>query len=135
VGRAAELYVAFDLVRRGFDAVINSFPGSAADVLVPLPSGVTLRVQVKATWGAEIYNQHRERRSLRYSFTMAAGTPRDYASEVDILAFTVLEIPMVLYVPSSEMERKAHKRFSAERFVARAPGSLERVLEEGGLSH
>lgn len=144
-GRAAELLVCFDFVIRGYPAVINSFPGAVADVLVDLGKKHVLRVQVKATLqpsmkfttvgvglgrNARAEGTKRVSDGARYRFSMGHDPIRYATEQIDLFAFVALDTKSTLYVPGKEALRESNKRyFGAKTFSERAEGSLDRYLE------
>lgn len=152
LGQAAELLVCFDFVSRGYDAVVNAFPGAKADITVDLGCGAPIRVQVKAT--ARPKARIRKVRVFRkYTKTNSTGQKVQFSGErfsqekrgkyvfafekakylgIDLFAFVAMDTKSVLYVPANAIPNGKQKRkeFGAKSFAERAAGSLEQYLTE-----
>ncbi len=152
VGRAGELLVCFDFAIRGYSAVINSFPGAKADVLVDLESAGFLRLQVKATSGptettsesrpttkpakrratTEVFGYaQKAQRKYRFSIESRGGRGlAKYAGHVDLFAFVALDIKLILYLPAGKLVSAASRKvaFGCATFPERARPSLDSYL-------
>lgn len=106
-GKAAEHFVCFDLLLRGYEAFLAP-QGSPFDVVVVVEGARLVRVQVKST--AKLIttlknNQPHYRFGLR---TAKKGTRTVSVEGCDVVAFVTLDTKAVGYVPISQLTSKAH---------------------------
>lgn len=134
LGQAGELLVCFDFVVRGFEAVINPFPGAKADVLAQTTCGRVIRCQVKST-GAPIVvaksGGRGAKTSRKYKFGLGGGSYTYDAAGVDLFAFVALDVRKTLYLTAQDLfngNDRDKKAFGLQSFAAQAEGSLERCL-------
>jgi hypothetical protein len=132
VGRAAELPVCFDFVSRGYEAVVNDFPGAPTDVFAWV-EGELVKIQVKGTQ-APMLLVRRNRFRLKHKRTEYLQTVRKYRfglrGVADLFAFVALDLRTVLYLPANQIGKGDKKFFGAATFAERAEGSLDRFLAE-----
>ena len=100
LGKAAEHFVCFDLIKRGYNAFLAD-QGLPYDVLVDL-DGVIKRIQVKA---CSIANDHGKSKDVyRFSLRSAKGANRAIkADKLDYIAFVFFDIKRVQYISSKEI--------------------------------
>lgn len=147
LGQAGELLVCFDFVVRGFEAMVNPFPGSKADVLVNTARGGILRCQVKSTGGPKkitftpnMVGRGTEKTRVfgcasktkqKYRFGLGGGSAAYDAAGIDLFAFVALDAKEVLYLTTAELSNgndRGKKAFGLQAFTSRAAGSLDRCL-------
>lgn len=123
IGPAGEALVRFDLLRRGIQ-VHSSTPGSSFDVVVELPNGRLVKMEVKTcgapkTRKAEARGAGKKRQvgrtRLAYVFGLAGKAKgnrgvevnKDKYSPVEVFAFVALDIQKVLYYRWFDINRRA----------------------------
>lgn len=129
-GAAGEHLVCFDFLIRGFNGMINAFPGAPADVIVDLGKGVPLRVQVKACASATKVKNRND--APAYRFKMRERGASSYAGMgIDLFALVALDERLVFYIPAASMfngRRYTLRCITKTSFISLAPNSLDRFL-------
>lgn len=132
IGLAGELLVCTEFVRRGFEAIVNPFPGSASDVLVVLPSNRVLRVQVKAVRHLTPY-QVRDTVKNRYHFRFrdVRLLNRYQRAGVDFFALVALDEMAVVFLTLPEARRRGMSvTYSKNSFLKHAANSIDNLIKK-----
>lgn len=106
-GKAAEHFVCFDLLAKGYEAFLAS-QGSPFDVVVVTEGARLMRVQVKST-ARTITTTKNARPHYRFGMRTAKKGSRIVSVDgCDVVAFVALDTKTVGYVPIVELTSKAH---------------------------
>lgn len=106
-GKAAEHFVCFDLLSRGYEAFLAP-QGAPFDVVVVTEGARLVRVQVKST-ARPITTKRNTRPHYRFGMRIAKKGDRTVSVEgCDVVAFVALDTKQVGYVPIAQMTSKAH---------------------------
>lgn len=106
-GKAAEHFVCFDLLSRGYEAFLAP-QGAPFDVVVVTVGARLIRVQVKST-AKLISTKKNTRPHYRFGLRSAKRGDRTVSVEgCDVVAFVTLDTKQVGYVPIQQLTSKAH---------------------------
>lgn len=106
-GKAAEHFVCFDLLTKGYEAFLAS-QGSPFDVAVVTAHARIVRVQVKSTRATGTTTKN-ARPHYRFGLRTARRGTRTVSVEgCDVVAFVALDTRSIGYVPIAELTSKAH---------------------------
>ena len=103
VGKAAEHLVCADLILQGYRAFLSD-QGCPFDVLVALPSGQFIRVQVKATQHPKNVNAKGRNERHAYSWAVRRRGKNQQAERLsgdhcDVVALVALDVRKIAYLP------------------------------------